>query len=153
MPYALRPKVEAELTRLEKEGILNKVEHTCSAWATPIVPVVKRNGSVRICGDFKVSVNPILIAEQYPSPRIEDIFANLAGVKHFTKLDLRQAYHQMEVTEETRKCLTINTHKGLFQYQRLIFGVTSTRQAQQFGNVPWTRCYRVYLEHNASLTT
>ena len=47
VPYALRPKVEAELTRLEKDGILSKVEY--SEWATPIVPVVKRNGSVRVC--------------------------------------------------------------------------------------------------------
>ena len=124
VPYALRPKVEAELTRLEKEGILSKVEY--SEWATPIVPVVKRNGSVRLCGDFKVSVNPVLLAEQYPLPRIEDIFANLAGGKHFSKLDLRQAYHQMEVTEESKKYLTINTHKGLFQYNRLVFGVTSS---------------------------
>ena len=68
VPYALRPKVEAELTRLEKEGILSKVEY--SEWATPIVTVVKRNGSVRVCGDFKVSVNPVLLAEQYPLPHI-----------------------------------------------------------------------------------
>ena len=122
--YALRPKVEAELTRLEKDGILSKVEY--SEWATPIVPVVKRNGSVRVCGDFKVSVNPVLLAEQYPLPRIEDIFANLAGGKHFSKLDLRQAYHQMEVTTEaSKKFLTINTHKGLFQYNRLVFGISS----------------------------
>ncbi|KAK3712034.1 hypothetical protein QZH41_000190 [Actinostola sp. cb2023] len=122
VPYALRPKVEAELERLEKEGILSKVEY--SEWATPIV--VKRNGSVRICGDFKVTVNPVLLAEQYPLPRIEDIFANLAGGQHFSKIDLRQAYHQMEVTEESKKYLTINTHKGLFQYNRLVFGVTSS---------------------------
>ena len=64
VPYALRPKVEAELTRLEKDAILSKVEY--SEWATPIVTVVKRNGSVRVCGDFKVSVNPVLLAEQYP---------------------------------------------------------------------------------------
>ena len=121
VPYALRPKLEAELTRLEKDGILSKEEY--SEWATPIV---KRNGSVRVCGDFKVSVNPVLFAEQYPLPRIEDIFANLAGGKHFSKLDLRQAYHQMEVTEESKKYLTINTHKGLFQYNRLVFGVTSS---------------------------
>ena len=92
----------------------------------PIVPVVKRNGSVRVCGDFKVSVNPVLLAEQYPLPRIEDIFANLAGGKHFSKLDLRQAYHQLEVTEESKKYLTINTHKSLFQYNRLVFGITSS---------------------------
>ena len=124
VPYALRPKVEAELARLQREGILSPVDH--SDWATPIVPVVKRDGSVRICGDFKVSVNPVLIAEQYPLPRIEDIFANLSGGKHFSKLDLRQAYHQMEVTEESKKYLTINTHKGLFQYNHLVFGVTSS---------------------------
>ena len=123
VPYALRPKVEVELTRLEKDGILSKVEY--SEWATPIVPVVKRNGSVRVCGDFKVSVNPVLLAEQYPLPRIEDIFASLAGGKHFSKLDLRQAYHPMEVTEASKKFLTINTQKGLFQYNRLVFGITS----------------------------
>ena len=78
-----------------------------------------------MCFDFKVSVNPVLLAEQYPLPRIEDIFANLAGGKHFSKLDLRQAYHQMEVTEESKKFLTINTHKGLFQYNRLVFGISS----------------------------
>ena len=88
------------MTRLEKDGILSKVEY--SEWATPIVPVVKRNGSVRVCGDFKVSVYPILLAEQYPLPRIEDIFANLVEGRHFSKLDLRKAYHQMEVTEESR---------------------------------------------------
>ena len=79
-----------------------------------------------MCGDFKVSVNPVLLAEQYPLPPIEDIFANLAGGKHFSKLDLRQAYHQLEVTEESKKYLTINTHKGLFQYNRLVFGITSS---------------------------
>ena len=117
-----------------------------SEWATPIVPVVKRNGSVRVCGDFKVSVNPVLRAEQYPLPRIEDIFANLAGGKQFSKLDLRQAYHQMEVTEESKKYLTINTHKGLYQYNRLVFGVTSCPAIWQraidqgLQGVPDTQC-------------
>ena len=60
-------------------------------------------------GDFKVSVNTVLHAEKYPLPRKEDIFANLAGGKHLSKLDLRQAYHQMKVTEESKKYLTINT--------------------------------------------
>ena len=52
-------------------------------------------------------------------------FANLAGGKHFSKLDLRQDYHQMEVTEESKKYLTINMHKDLYQHNRLVFGVTS----------------------------
>lgn len=62
VPYALRSKVEMKFSRLEGEAIISKVEH--SEWATPIVPAVKRNGFVRVCGDSKVSVNPDLMAEQ-----------------------------------------------------------------------------------------
>ena len=72
MPYALKPKVE-ELRRLQNEGILTKVEW--SEWATPIVPVPQQDGSVRLCGDYKITVNPELQAETYPLPRIEEIFA------------------------------------------------------------------------------
>ena len=112
MPYALKPKMEEELRRLQNEGILTKVEW--SEWATPIVPVPKKDGSVRLCGDYKITVNPELQAEQYPLPRIEDIFANLAGRQKFSKIDLRQAYHQIEMEEDSKKYLTINTHVGLF---------------------------------------
>ena len=123
MPYALKPKVEEELRRLQNEGILTKVEW--SEWATPIVPVPKKDGSVRLCGDYKVTVNPELQPERCPLPRIEDIFADLAGGQKFSKIDLRQAYHQLEIEEDSKKYLTINTHTGLFQYNRLVFGITS----------------------------
>ena len=123
VPYALKPRVEMELDRLVQLRLLSKVDH--SDWATPIVPVVKKDGSVRICGDFKVTLNPLLEVDRYPLPRIEDIFATLAGGKHFTKLDLRHAYLQMEVREDARQYLTITTHKGLFRYNRLVFGIAS----------------------------
>ena len=119
----MRPKVEAELDKLEKEGILSKVDH--SEWATPIVPVVKRDNTVRICGDFKATLNPVLKVDQYPLPRIEDIFASLAGGQTFSKIDLTQAYLQMAVADDCRKYLTINTHRGLYRYNRLAFGVAS----------------------------
>ena len=72
----------------------------------------------------KIKVNPELQAEQYPLLGIEDIFANLAGVQ-FSKIDLRQAYRQLEMEEDSKKYLTINTHMGLFQYNRLVFGINS----------------------------
>ena len=75
--------------------------------------------------EIKVTVNPQIETEQYPLPRIDDIFASLAGGDRFTKIDLRQAYHQMEVEQESRNCLTINMHQGLYRYNRLVFGVTS----------------------------
>ena len=55
VPYSLRLKVEEELDRLERDGILTRVEF--SDWAAPIVPVAKRDGSIRICGDYKLTVN------------------------------------------------------------------------------------------------
>ncbi|CAC5364000.1 unnamed protein product [Mytilus coruscus] len=123
IPYALRPKVEQELDRLEEEGIISKVP--TSEWATPIVPVVKKSGGVRICGDFKVTINQQLQVDQYPLPRIDDIFASLSGGENFSKIDLRQAYLQLEMNEESKKYLTINTHRGLYQYSRMLFGVAS----------------------------
>ena len=123
VPYALRPKVEAEIERLEAEGILSKVRH--AEWATPVVPVPKESGAVRLCGDFKITVNPVLKSEEYPLPLISDIFASLAGGVHFSVIDLAQAYHQMEIEEESRKYVTLNTQKGLYQYNRLVFGIKS----------------------------
>lgn len=67
VPFALRPKVGAEIDRLLATGILSKVDR--SEWATPVVPIIKKDGSVRLCGDFKVSVNPKLQVDQYPLPR------------------------------------------------------------------------------------
>ncbi|KAJ8375572.1 hypothetical protein SKAU_G00061520 [Synaphobranchus kaupii] len=123
VPYALRPKVDAELERLQQLNVISPVQF--SEWATPIMPITKKNGGVRICGDFKMTINPALCAEHYPIPRIEDLFASLAGGQHFSKLDLSHAYLQVPVQESSRKYLTITTHKGMFCYNRLPFGITS----------------------------
>jgi len=90
-----------------------------------IVPVFKGDGSIRICGDFKVTVNPVLNVEHYPQPRREDLFACLAGGKSFSKIDLANAYLQMEVEDDSMQYLTINTPKGLFRYTRMVFGIAS----------------------------
>ncbi|KAL7839170.1 hypothetical protein SRHO_G00258280 [Serrasalmus rhombeus] len=71
VPYALRPRVEAELKRLTELGVISPVAH--SDWATPVVPVNKKDGTVRLCGDFKVTLNPALCIDKYPIPRIEDL--------------------------------------------------------------------------------
>ena len=63
--------------------------------------------------------------EGYPLPTLQDLFSTLAGGTVFTKLDLKQAYQQLEVDEASQECLTINTHKGLYRYTRLPFGVSS----------------------------
>ncbi|CAG2223037.1 unnamed protein product [Mytilus edulis] len=124
LPYALKDKVEMELERLEKEGQIQQVEF--SDWAAPIVPVVKENGSIRICGDYKVTVNAVSKLDNYPIPKTEDLYATLGGGQEYTKLDLNQAYQQIELDEDSKRYVTINTHKGLFRYNRLPYGVASS---------------------------
>ena len=123
VPYALRGKVMSALERLEKDGIIEPVQH--SSWAAPIVPIVKRDGSIRLCGDYKVTVNQVAKRDTFPLPRIEDIFASLEGGKSFSKLDLAHAYLQIPLEESSKVFVTINTPKGLFRYNRLPFGVSA----------------------------
>ena len=87
--------------------------------------MVKSDGGIRICGDYKTTVNQVSQTECYPLPKIEELFAKLAGGKLFTKLDLSHAYQQIELEDESRGYVVINTHKGLFRYNRLPFGVSS----------------------------
>ena len=90
-----------KLERLESSGVIHPV--STSEWAAPIVPVPKKDGRIRICGDFKVTINPVLDVEQYPLPKPQDLFATLSGGEKFTKLDLQQAYLQLQLEEESRK--------------------------------------------------
>ena len=74
---------------------------------------------------YKVTINPELDIDQYPLPKPEELFARLAGGKGFTKIDLTHAYQQMILEESSRKFVTINTHRGLYELTRLPFGVAS----------------------------
>lgn len=123
VPFALKATVEQELSKLQELGIITPV--TTSPYATPVVPVVKRDGSVRLCGDYKVTLNPILDIERYPLPKADELFAALAGGQHFSKIDLSRAYQQVEMDDESKQYLTLNTHKGLFLVNRLPFGISS----------------------------
>ena len=91
----------------------------------PIVPVIKDDGTVRVCSDYKRTLNQVCIVDQYPLPRIEDMFAMLAGGQKFTKINLTQAYDQLTLDEKSRPYTTINTSKGLYQFKRMPFGVAS----------------------------
>ena len=145
LPFALREPVEQELHRLEEAGILEKVSH--SEWAAPIVPVPKKDGKVRLCGDYKVTVNQCLNVDQYPIPKPDELMATLPTGRYFSKLDLSQAYQQMQMEEESAKYLTINTHLGLYKYQRLPFGVASApaifqrAMDQILQGIPGVICY------------
>ena len=87
--------------------------------------MIKKDGNVRVCGDFKVTVNPDLKIDVYPFSRIEDIYGSFNGGKIFSVIDLKQVYLQMEEDDESKPYVTINTHRGLYQYQGLPYGIAS----------------------------
>lgn len=123
VPYSIRSQVEAQLDRLVHRNIIEPISF--SDWAAPIVPVMKPDKTIRICGDFKMTVNKVSKLDRYPIPKIEDLFANLSGGTSFSKLDLSQAYSQLTLDDDSKQYTVINTHRGLFRYNRLPFGIAS----------------------------
>ncbi|XGW25993.1 hypothetical protein V3C99_006978 [Haemonchus contortus] len=123
VPYANVEVLDKEINRLLAEDVLSPV--TYSKWAAPIVVVKKANGTLRLCADYSTGLNDALMLHQHPLPTPEDVFAKLNGGTIFTQIDFADAYLQVEVDEASKGLLTINTHRGLFRYNRLPFGVKS----------------------------
>ncbi|XP_017472395.1 PREDICTED: uncharacterized protein LOC108363521 [Rhagoletis zephyria] len=113
IPIAIRSLVETELDRLCAQGIFEPVEY--SDWATPIVPVLKSDGTIRICGDYKSTLNKAMLPHNFQIPSISSIISSIEGVKIFAKLDLAQAYQQLAVDEDSAMLQTVVTHKGAFK--------------------------------------
>ena len=123
IPFTYIDRVKAEIDRKVKAGILERIDS--SLWAAPIVPVLKPNGKIRVCGDFKVTINPYTLVDQHPLPSIDELFPRLRGGKQFSKLDLSDAYLQMELDEISQTLVVINTPSGLYRYTRMPFGISS----------------------------
>ena len=122
--------INKELERLENLGVISRIEF--SEWVCTVVSVKKNNNKIRMCSDFSTGLNDCLRDNTYPLPSPEDIFVSLNGGKIFSKLDLSDAHLQVKVEEEYSKLLTINTHKGLYKFNRLPFGLkVSTSIFQQ----------------------
>lgn len=146
LPYALRDKVESELGKMVKPGVLTKV--TCSNWASPIVVVLKKNSEeIRICVDFKRTLNIVQDSDHCVLPLPQDIFANVSGSSCFTVLDLKGAYQQLQISPKSQEFLTINTHLGLFRFNRLTYGISAAPGIFQsvmdaiLAGLPQTKCY------------
>ena len=123
VPCTLRERVDKELSRLQEEGIISPISN--SPWAAPVVPVLKSDSGIRLCGDYKLTVNRAASMDTYPIPSMHDLFSNLAGGVIFSKLDMSQAYAQLCLDDQSKQFTVINTHRGLFQYNRLSFGISS----------------------------
>ena len=124
VPFALKEALGKELDRMHKEGTLVKVDH--SAYASPVVPIIKPDGSIRVCGDYKSTVNPNLDTKVYPLPVVEDCFAEMEGGVLFSKLDIKAAYNNLRLREQDQRLTTMNTHQGLYMWTRLPYGISSS---------------------------
>ncbi|XP_043287486.1 uncharacterized protein [Venturia canescens] len=98
LPMALKKKLNEQLDILVENGVISL--QNANAWGTPLVPILKSDGTLRVCADYKTPVNHFVKDVKYPFPRIEDIFAALCGGERFSKLDLSAVYNQLERTME-----------------------------------------------------
>ena len=118
LPHAYRDIVKAELEEME-DGI---IERSSSEWAFPIVLVKKKDGSLRMCVDYR-QLNAITDADAYPMPCVDDMINALGKAKYITTLDLARGYWQVPVQEESRTRTAIATPYGLFQFRVMPFGL------------------------------
>ncbi|XP_049765384.1 uncharacterized protein K02A2.6-like [Schistocerca cancellata] len=118
VPHALRDEVARTLNDLESQGVIERVQ--ASLWASPLVILQKPSGKLRLCVDFKATVNPQPVTAPFPLPCPEDLFDKLCPGKYFSKLDLADAYLQIPVDEESQRVLVVNTHLGLYTFKTAI---------------------------------
>ncbi|XP_065315624.1 uncharacterized protein LOC135924496 [Gordionus sp. m RMFG-2023] len=109
VPFEWKREIDEELDQWVRNGIIIPVEY--SEWATPLVPVRKSNGKLRLCADFRVTLNRWVVEVKYPLPRIKEILASLKGIKYFSKVDFSSSYLQLPLKEEIHKLFTITTPK------------------------------------------
>ena len=131
IPFHVRKDVEAELDRLEKLDIIEKVDGP-TPWVSPIVVVPKADGGVRLCIDMR-EPNKAIKREKYIMPTLGDLISDLNGSTVFSKLDLSNAYHQLELDEASRQVTTFTTHAGIRRYKRLLFGVNAVSCVENRG--------------------
>lgn len=124
VPLRFKELVKKELKRLENAGIITKVFR--SDWASPTVNVLKDENNIRICGDYSVTINKHSDVIQYPLPSIDDVITQVGDAKVFSKIDLMQAFLQLPLNEQSKELTTINTVEGLYKYNFLPFGLSSS---------------------------
>ena len=123
IPPPLQDRVKEMLVTMIRQGIQEPAQPCGVTNASPIVWQWKKNRVLRLCVDLKVPINVKVMDEDYPIPDMKTIFHNLHGASYFGKIDLSDAYYQIELEEVAKEICTINTSQGLFKMGRLPQGL------------------------------
>lgn len=129
--YRLSPKEKEEVERQVKDLLARGlIRPSQSPYGSPVLFVQEKDGSLRMCIDYR-ALNAITAKDKYPLPRIDDLLDRLKGAKLFTSLDLQSGYHQIRIADEDVQKTAIRTHKGLYKFLVLPFGLTNAPAAFQ----------------------
>nr|GFA06103.1 putative reverse transcriptase domain-containing protein [Tanacetum cinerariifolium] len=124
-PYRMAPielkELKDQLKELLERGFIRP---SVSPWGEPVLFVKKKDGSIRLCIDYR-ELNKITIRNRYPLPRIDDLFDQLHGAMHFSKIDLRSGYHQLRVKEKDISKTAFRTRYGHYKFLVMPFGLTN----------------------------
>ena len=129
IPFGLRGKLEEKLDELVEKDVIETVEGP-TPWVSPAVVIPKPSGEIRVCVDMR-RANTAVIRERHPIPTIDEVLEKMNGSTVFSKLDLKWGFHQIELAEGSRGITTFSTHKGLFRYKRLMFGISCAPEIYQ----------------------
>ncbi len=129
-PVALarREKTNDAIKAMERDGVWEKTDK--STWVHPLVAVPKPDGTIRVTTDLS-RLNTYVVPDRYPVPNIKDMFLQISGARHFSKIDLKKAYFNVELEEESRDLTTTITPLGLFRYKKLPMGLKDAASAFQ----------------------
>lgn len=129
IPFHLRERVEKKIAELEQLDVIEKATGP-TPWISPVVVVPKSNMDIRLCVDMR-QANTAIVRERHPIPTVDEVLHDLNQSKIFSKLDIKWAFHQLELSEESRSITTFVTHKGLYRYKRLMFGISCAPEMYQ----------------------
>ena len=128
-PYRMAPAELREL-KAQLEDLLSKgfIRPSISPWGAPVLFVKKKYGSLRLCIDYR-QLNRVTIRNQYPLPRIDELFDQLQGSRVYSKIDLRSGYHQLRVQESDVPKTAFRTRYGHYEFLVMPFGLTNAPAA------------------------
>ncbi|CAF0888235.1 unnamed protein product [Rotaria sordida] len=128
----------------------NVIVSSKSPWASPVILAPKKDGTLRFCIDYR-KLNAMTICDAYPIPRIDDTLDSLQEAKFISTLDLRTGYWQVEMDEKSREKTAFITHKGLFEFKVMPYGLTNAPTTFQrlmdivLAGLKW-QCCLVYID-------